>query len=62
MQVHHEEGLANRIDPESCAGAREGIDARRPRRGLRPGITEAHCTGNREISGSAVGLVGSEGR
>ena len=25
MQVHHDEGLANRIDPESCADAREGI-------------------------------------
>ena len=25
MQVHHEEGIANRIDPESCAAAREGI-------------------------------------
>ena len=25
MQVHHDEGVANRIDPESCAVAREGI-------------------------------------
>lgn len=25
MQVHHGEGVANRIDPESCADAREGI-------------------------------------
>ena len=25
MQVHHDEGVANRIDPESCADAREGI-------------------------------------
>ena len=25
MQVHHDEGIANRIDPESCADAREGI-------------------------------------
>ena len=25
VQVHHDEGVANRIDPESCAGAREGI-------------------------------------
>ena len=25
MQVHHDEGVANRIDPESCAGVREGI-------------------------------------
>ena len=25
MQVHHDEGIANRIDPESCAGAREGF-------------------------------------
>ena len=25
MRVHHDEGVANRIDPESCAGAREGI-------------------------------------
>ena len=25
MQVHHDEGAANRIDPESCAVAREGI-------------------------------------
>lgn len=24
MQVHHDEGVANRIDPESCADAREG--------------------------------------
>ena len=24
MQVHRDEGVANRIDPESCAGAREG--------------------------------------
>ena len=24
MQVHHDEGVANRIDPESCAVAREG--------------------------------------
>ena len=24
MQVHHDEGVANRIDPESCAAAREG--------------------------------------
>ena len=24
MQVHHDEGAANRIDPESCAVAREG--------------------------------------
>jgi hypothetical protein len=24
-QVHHDEGVANRIDPESCADAREGI-------------------------------------
>ena len=23
MQVHHDEGIANRIDPESCAVARE---------------------------------------
>jgi hypothetical protein len=25
VQVHHDEGVANRIDPESCAVAREGI-------------------------------------
>ena len=25
MQVHHDEGVANRIDPESCAAARKGI-------------------------------------
>ena len=25
MQVHHDEGVANRIDPDSCADAREGI-------------------------------------
>ena len=25
MQVHHDEGIANRIDPESCANTREGI-------------------------------------
>jgi hypothetical protein len=25
VQVHHDEGAANRIDPESCADAREGI-------------------------------------
>ena len=25
MQVHHDEGVANRIDPESCADLREGI-------------------------------------
>src|SRR5258707_150153 len=25
VQVHHDEGVANRIDPESCANAREGI-------------------------------------
>ena len=25
MQVHHDEGVANRIDPESCASTREGI-------------------------------------
>ena len=25
MQVHHDEGVANRIDPKSCAVAREGI-------------------------------------
>ena len=25
MQVHHDEGVANRIDPKSCAAAREGI-------------------------------------
>src|SRR5664279_2629316 len=25
VQVHHDEGLANRIDPESRADAREGI-------------------------------------
>ena len=25
MQVHHDEGVANRIDPESCADAREDI-------------------------------------
>ena len=25
MQVHHDEGVANRIDPKSCADAREGI-------------------------------------
>ena len=24
VQVHHDEGVANRIDPESCAGTREG--------------------------------------
>ena len=24
MQVHHDEGVANRIDPESCASTREG--------------------------------------
>ena len=24
MEVHHDEGVANRIDPESCAVAREG--------------------------------------
>ena len=24
MRVHHDEGLANRIGPEPCAGAREG--------------------------------------
>jgi hypothetical protein len=24
VQVHHDEGVANRIDPESCAVAREG--------------------------------------
>jgi hypothetical protein len=25
VQVHHDEGAANRIDPESCANTREGI-------------------------------------
>ena len=25
MQVHHDEGVAIRIDPESCAGVREGV-------------------------------------
>ena len=25
MQVHYDEGVANRIDPESCTAAREGI-------------------------------------
>ena len=25
MQVHHDEGIANRIDPESCAVVREGF-------------------------------------
>ena len=25
MQVHHDEGVANHIDPKSCAAAREGI-------------------------------------
>ena len=25
MEVHHDEGVANRIDPESCADAREGL-------------------------------------
>src|ERR1700721_2175637 len=25
VQVHHDEGVANRIDPESCADAREGV-------------------------------------
>ena len=25
MEVHHDEGVANRIDPESCAASREGI-------------------------------------
>ena len=25
MQVHHDEGVANRIDPKSCADTREGI-------------------------------------
>ena len=25
MQVHCDEGVANRIDPESCVGAREGV-------------------------------------
>ena len=25
MQVHHDEGVANRIDPELCADTREGI-------------------------------------
>ena len=25
MQVHHDEGVANRIDPESCAVVREGL-------------------------------------
>jgi hypothetical protein len=25
VQVHHDEGVANRIDHESCADAREGI-------------------------------------
>src|ERR1700693_6070145 len=25
VQVHHDEGVANRIDPESCADARESI-------------------------------------
>ena len=24
MQVHYDEGIANRIDPEPCAGVREG--------------------------------------
>src|ERR1700694_5300549 len=27
VQVHHEEGVANRSDPEACADAREGIGA-----------------------------------
>ena len=25
MQVHHDEGVANRIGPEPCAGTREGV-------------------------------------
>ena len=25
MKVHHDEGVANHIDPESCAGTREGL-------------------------------------
>ena len=25
MQVHHDEGVANHIDPESCVGLREGV-------------------------------------
>jgi hypothetical protein len=25
VKVHHDEGVANHIDPESCAGTREGL-------------------------------------
>jgi hypothetical protein len=25
VQVHHDEGVTNRIDPESCADTREGV-------------------------------------
>jgi hypothetical protein len=30
VQVHHDEGVANRIDPELCADAREGIGEASP--------------------------------
>ena len=57
MQVHHDEGVANRIDPESCAGAREGIGealtGERPGVVLDTGMCARSLLGNREISWSA---------
>ena len=45
MQVHHDEGVANRIDPESCASTRGVV--------LDTGMCARSLLGNREISWSA---------
>jgi hypothetical protein len=62
VRVHHDEGVANRIDPESCADAREGIGEAlgAPRRlgvVVDTGMCGRSWHGNREISWSASASI-----
>src|ERR1700692_3099473 len=57
VQVHHDEGVANRIAPESCADAREGIGEALTG-GLSPAAPLAVATIVMEIVASILILTG----
>jgi hypothetical protein len=62
VRVHHDEGVANRIDPESCADAREGIGEAlgAPRRlgvVVDTGMCGRSLLGNRETPRLATGAL-----
>jgi len=58
VQVNHDEGVANRSDPESCADAREGIgEALTGERIGQPLSRESTLTRSRFVPGEEPGTL-----